>query len=90
MVEITKHAVQRFQERFAACSKKEAREMLRLAYLESVPPPKYVRRKYPVLKRLDRQTVGLYHRWSGLLLVCRAGTKYTHCILTVISIPFPR
>jgi hypothetical protein len=89
MVEITKHAVRRFKERFAACTNREAREMLLVVYRESVRPPKYVRRKYPVLKKM-RDRLGRYHRWSGLLLLIRPGTLHKHCIVTVISIPFPR
>ena len=63
--------------------------MLRAAYLESKSPPKYVRRKYFQLKRLDAEQAYLYHKFSGLLLVCRAGLTHPHCIVTVISIPFP-
>lgn len=86
MVEITKHAVARFKERFVKCSRREAREMLAVAYMEAVRPPKYIRRVYPV----SGKTACFYHRWSGLLLVCRPGHSYPHCIVTVIVIPFPR
>jgi hypothetical protein len=90
MVEVTLHAIQRFQERYARCSKREAREMLRVAYIEAKPPPKYVRRKYFHMQKIAfHGGCCLYHKFSGLLLVCRPGLEHPHCIVTVISIPFP-
>lgn len=86
MVEITRHAIRRFKERYVKCTKREAKEMLAVAYAEAVAPPKYIRRVYHVCGK----TSCFYHRWSGLLLVCRPGHVHPHCIVTVISIPFPR
>lgn len=93
MVEITPHALRRFRERYLKeekCSKQLALELLMAAYLESKPPPKYIRRKYPGIKNLHRNgRVALYHKYSGLLLLCSAGETFPHCIVTVIHLPFP-
>lgn len=90
IVDLTTHAIQRFQERYAKCSKREAKEMLRAAYLESRTPPKYVRRKYPGIKHLHLSgRVAFYHKWSGLLLICGTGIHNPHAILTVVLVPFP-
>lgn len=93
MVEITPHALKRFRERYLKderCSKKLALELLMAAYLESRPPPKYIRRKFPGVKRLwQNSRVALYHKFSGLLLICEKGEACPHCIVTVIHLPFP-
>lgn len=93
MVEITPHALRRFQERYLKeekCGKQLAMELLMAAYLESKPPPKYIRRKYPCIKYLWKNArVALYHKFSGLLLLCSAGETFPHCIVTVIHLPFP-
>jgi len=91
VVELTKHAIKRFQQRYTQCSNREAAEMLRLAYQEAKPPPKYVRRKYKPYSTLSEHgRVAFYHKFSGLLIVCSSGTRWPHCIVTVISVPFPQ
>ena len=92
-MEITPHALKRFRERYLleeTCGRELAMELLMMAYLESKPPPKYVRRKCFGINSLHmRVRVSLYHKYSGLVLICGSGDQYPHVILTVIPCPFP-
>lgn len=82
---ITKHAIDRFRQRFDPnVTEREARDLLRLAWRESRPLPKRLRRLYDfVLNRKYQEARFLYHHHSGLVLVlgrCRETNQFRFLI----------
>lgn len=65
---VTRHAIDRFQERFDShVTRKEAHELLVMAYQESVPCPKRLRPH----KKLQRGCKYRYHKEAGLVILVK-------------------
>ena len=65
---VTRHAIDRFQERFdSGVTRKEAHDLLVLAYQESVPCPKRPR----PYKKLQRGCKYRYHKEAGLVILVK-------------------
>lgn len=83
-IKILNHACDRFRQRFDAfVNHKEAKDLLRLAYEESVPCPKRLKPK----SMQARRGISLrYHKEAGLVLVLRddrdAAQNNTKSIIT--------
>lgn len=65
---VTRHAIDRFQERFdSGVTRKEAHDLLVLAYQESVPCPRRLRPH----KKLQRGCKYRYHKEAGLVILVK-------------------